>query len=337
MDQKIESLKEQLNIHKKNLTDLEVEKAHFGLEVRTHTRRQIEHEKEELRRVEAEIRKINNSLVQKVNEIRTRTIAALSEYNQLSSVMSDFENMFLGYVLLPGNQLQLTIQKRRFLEREYNRIREAIEKGTYINQGEVENDVRQTLKHAEVEYAYKESEQTDESRKAMSLTAVLEPVEPATVIDEKKKKKLVKEFRTVIMKVHPDTCEGPFDVEVFNSVYEVYRKRDYLLMEAFIIQYRGELSSKVGEDTLIFLDLVTTYSREYPSVLERLEKRIEKLKQDMTVKEIENPEEIQIQMKKQNREIRKVIYEEAEQILHLRSCLEDLAQLPLRNKGGDER
>lgn len=336
MDQKIESLKEQLNIHKKNLTDLEVEKAQFGLEVPIHLRRQIEHEKEELKRVESEIRKINNTLVQEVNEIRTRIIATLSEYSQLSSVMSDFENMFLSHVLLPSYQLQLTIQKRRFLEREYNRIHEAIEQGIYINPGEVENDVRQTLKHAEVAYAYKEGEQTDESLKAMSPTAVLESVEPDTVIDEKKKEELVKEFkRIVIPKVHTDTSEAPF--EVFNSVYEAYRKRDYLLMEAFIIQYRGELSSKVGEDTLIFLDLVTTYSREYPSVLERLEKRIEKLKQDMTVKEIENPEEIQIQMKKQNREIRKAIYEEAEQILHLRSCLENLAQLPLRKKGGDER
>jgi len=336
MDQKIESIKEKYMIHKKNLAELAAAKAQAGLEIPARLKRENEREEEAMKQIEAEMRRMNDSLAQELSEIRIEIINLLDEYNKLSARMSEFESMFLTHVLLTGHQLQLAIQKRKFLEREYNRIRENIEWSVYANAEELENDIQQSLKHAEVAYVYKEDEQADEDLKAMSPTAGLELIESDAYLDEERKKEIIKEFkRVVIPKVHSDTSETPF--EVFNTVYNAYKKRDYLLMEAFITQYRGELSQKEEEDLLTFLNLMTTYSPEYPSVLERLEKRLKRLKREMTIKELENPEEIRKQIQRQNREIRKAIYEEAEQVLHLRNCLEELKDQKFQKRENKEK
>lgn len=65
-------------------------------------------------------------LIQEINKTRTQIINILDDYNQLLSRMSEYENMFLTHVIFPGYQLQLTIQKRKYLEREYKRIQKLI-------------------------------------------------------------------------------------------------------------------------------------------------------------------------------------------------------------------
>lgn len=330
METKIESLRAQFAIHRNNLTDLECKRAQYGLEVPLHVKREIEQEETEMSRLEAEIRSVNDSLARKLNGIRDQVISCLDEYTQLSSKLSEFENLFLSHVLFPGFQLQQTIQKRKYLEREYNRIREAIERGIYNDPKEIDADIRQTLKHAEVAYAYKETEpseaeQLDEGASAMSPTSTMGRAELDDEIDEAMKKKVIKEFKEIVLpKVHADTSDAPF--EVFDAAYGAYKKRDYLLMEAFVIKYRGELHPPT-EEPVVFLDQATKYSHEYPRVKEGLERRLDGLKEDTTTQRLENPEEVQMQLKKQNREIRRATYEEAEQILYLRSCLEDLVQL----------
>jgi hypothetical protein len=332
LKKQLESPREQLLIHRKTLTDLETQKAQYGFGAPTHLNRAIDQEKEEINRLEIEIRQANISLVQEINEIRTHIIATLAEYNHLSSMMSKFENMFLAYVVLPGHQLHLTVQKRKFLEEEYNRIRRAIVQNMYVNEEEIENEVRQALRNAEVAFAYTEGEQSSESLETMSPIAGLETTESEGVIDDKKKEGILKDFKRIVFpKVHADTANVPF--EIFDTAHKAYKRKDYLLMEAFIIQYRGDLSQNVADDLLIFSDIVITCSHEYPLVLEKLERRIEKLKQDAMTRELENPEEIQMQMERQNREIRNAIYEEAEKILDLRSRLEDL----LQSKRGNEK
>jgi len=336
MDHQFESLKEQLVIHRRNITDLENQKAQYGLEVPLHVKRELEKEEDEIIRLEKNIKNLSKSLINELNNIRERIVSVLKNYIQISSQVCEFENMFLSYVLLPGFQLHQTVQKRKYLEREYNRIREAINRDIYSNAEEIVKDIRQTLKHAEIAYAYKESDHADESEnlKSMSPTGGIEPFQTEVSISEKEKTKIIKEFkRTVLPRVHSDTSDAPF--EVFQTVYEVYKKRDYLLMQGFIIQYRGELHHN-SQDVIAFMELLHEYSVEYSNVLERIEQRLEHLEEDATIKKLENPDEVRIQMKKQNKEIRKAVYDEAEQILHIRNCLEELIRMDFPNQGVNE-
>ena len=239
--------------------------------------------------------------------------------------------MFLSFVVMPGSQLRTVTQRRKFLESEYNRIRKAVEQGDYEGPEELDQDIRQTLRHAEVAGDY-ENDQTDESLKAMRPGIALEQVDADAIIDDEQKQELVKEFKRIVMpQVHPDTSDTPF--EIFDVVYKAFERRDYLLMEAFIIKYRGEIVRRSEDDPLSFFDLVNTYSLQYSFVLERLNKRLEKLKQDIDFQDIENPQRVKQRMERQNREIRRAIYEESEKIIFLRGCLEDLGQLQSWRKG----
>lgn len=266
------------------------------------------------------------SLIKEINQTRTKMLNILDEYNQLLSNMSEYENMFLTHVIFPGYQLQLTIQKRKYLEREYKRIQKLIKSKLYSDPEQLRTDIRQIITDAEVQFAYKENEHVEvrEDLKAKSPTTGLLYIDADTMLDEQKKEEIIREFkRVVIPQVHSDTSDTPF--EVFNNVYTVYKKEDYLLMQAFTIQYRGEISA----DHKVDVDTLKTYSQEYSSVLERFEKRIKKLKWDITIKELENPEVVQQEIKRQNREIRKAIYDESERILHIINQLEVLAQTKL--------
>ncbi len=61
MNSEYNSILEQILVHKKNLNDLEIKKAKFGsLDVPVYILRQIEDEKEEINRLEKEVKKINN-------------------------------------------------------------------------------------------------------------------------------------------------------------------------------------------------------------------------------------------------------------------------------------
>ena len=265
-------------------------------------------------------------LIQEINQTRTQIINILDDYNQLLSRMSEYENMFLTHVIFPGYQLQVTIQKRKSLEREYKRIQKLIKSKLYSDSEQLRADIRQIITEAEVAFAYEEGEHAEvqENLKAKSPTAGLEFADSDTAIDEQQKEEIIKEFkRVVIPKVHSDTSDTPF--EVFNNVYTAYKKKDYLLMEAFTIQYRGE----VNANNRFNLQTLKTYSQEYRSVWDRLEKRVKKLKWDLVIKELENPEVVQKQIKRQNKEIRKAIYEESERILHVINQLENLAQTKL--------
>jgi len=116
-----------------------------------------------------------DSLVEECNELRNRILGILDEYNQLSSRMNELEEMFLTFVVLPGSQLRTVTQRRKFLEREYNRIRQAVEQDSYLSPEEIDHDIQQTLRHAEVAYDYDIGD-TDESLNSRDTI----PIKPTT-------------------------------------------------------------------------------------------------------------------------------------------------------------
>ena len=338
MNPRIQSLRERLAIHRKNIADLENTRAQYGLDVPLHVTREIEQQQKEIHHLKAEIRAVNTLLAKELNDIRRLVVDCLDDYIQLSSKLNEFENMFLTYVLLPGFQLQQSVQQRRFLEREYNRIRGAIDRGIYTDAKEIERDIEQTLRHAEIAYAYKDSDQPEAEQADDSVTAGIpasgmDRSTPDAGIDEATQKEIIRYFKRIVLpKVHADTSDAPF--EVFNAAYEAYKKRDYVLIAAFVIKYQGELHPN-QEEPAEFLDQIAKFPCEYRWVQDRLQQRLVVLKEDVITQKLDDQAESQIQMKKQNREIRRAAYEEAERIANLRECLQDLRMMSFEKKEGN--
>jgi hypothetical protein len=264
-----------------------------------------------------------HSDVTNAKDVRRRINELLDEYTRLAARMGEFENAFVTYVLLPGYHLQMAVKKREFLEREYRRIRENIQNQAYSATEDIVRDVRQAVRHAELEFSGRDLPDRDHETVFRSPAAGLDPGDQDFDLTEEDKAAIVAEFkRTVIPKVHADTSDAPF--EEFDSVLAVYRKRDFLLMKAFVIRYAGEFVRAEGEPEEGFVERVVRTTAGDRKVLEKLTARIEGLKRNMTAQELENQDEVLRQIKSQNREIQKAIYKEAEELLRLQSLLEAL-------------
>jgi uncharacterized protein (UPF0335 family) len=259
-------------------------------------------------------------------KVRRRLIEVLADYNRLQANMAEMENMFLTHVLMPSYQLRDTVRRRELLEEEYKRIRERIKDNYYSSSAEVEEDVRNVLRRSTLESSQKSLEEAEELV-PKGPTAGLEVVDHDFAPDDREKDRIIREFkRTVIPRIHADTSDTPF--EEYQTVYAAYKKRDYLMMKAFIIQYQGEIVPKPGEGAESFAKRAEKLVRESGEVLEKLEQRLADLKQNMTALELEEQEKVILQIRNQNKEILRAIYEEAEKILRLQKMLEELIKTP---------
>jgi NADH dehydrogenase/NADH:ubiquinone oxidoreductase subunit G len=255
--------------------------------------------------------------------VRRQIDGLLDEYMDLAERMSELENAFMTYVLLPGYQLQLAVKKREFLEAEYARIANAIQRKAYASTEEIVQDVRQAISQAEVEFSGRELADKDTDAAARSPVAGLDPGDQDLDLTEEQKAAITGEFkRSVILKVHADTSDAPY--EEFHSVLEAYKKKDFLLMKAFIIRYAGEFVRDEKEPEKDFVQRVVRSTSGDREVLEKLTARIDGLRQNMSAKELESQDEVLRQIKSQSREIQKAIYREAEELLRLESRLEAL-------------
>lgn len=264
-------------------------------------------------------------VVIKARDVRKRVIGLLDEYTRLAARMSEFENAFMTYVLLPGYHLQMAVKKREFLEKEYARIRDNIQWNAYSSTEEIAQEVRQAISHAEVEFSGRDLADKAEEAPSQSPVSGLDPGDQDFDLTEGEKASITGEFkRSVIPKVHADTSDAPF--EEFNSVLDAYKKKDFLLMKAFIIRYGEEFVRGEGESEEDFVDRVARSTAGDRKVLDRLAARIDGLKRNMTAKELENQDEVLTQLKNQNREIQKAIYKEAEELLRLQNLLEGLVK-----------
>ena len=131
----------------------------------------------------------------------------------------------------------------------------------------------------------------------------------------------------VLPKVHPDTSNTP--PEVFKTVYEVYKKRDPLLMEAYIVEYRGEVQPEQESDPLESLEHVLKTRDRTRALAGRLQRKVDRLKQDLTSQEKQDPGSVQENLQQQRQEILARIQSEAEQILVWRDRIEGLVKIYL--------
>ncbi|MGE5740992.1 MAG: hypothetical protein ACM32H_03050, partial [Candidatus Aminicenantes bacterium RBG_16_66_30] len=158
--------------------------------------------------------------------------------------------------------------------------------------------------------------------------AGLDPGDQDLDLTDEEKALITGEFkRTVIPRVHADTSDAPF--EEFNAVLDAYKKKDFLLMKAFVIRHAPELVRAEGEPMDDFVARVVRGAAGDRKVFEKLTARVDGLKKNMTAQELDNQDEVLRQIKSQNREIQRAIYKEAEELVRLQNLLEGLIKTGL--------
>lgn len=283
-----------------------------------------------LEKAEEVVRQTCHSLAGEVNGIRSEVVAKLKQYNQWRKKIRQIEEQFLASIIRPGYQLKLATRQREKLEREYQRIYDKIHREEYPTRVELEQDIHRVLafddaaSEAEPEIPDENLEQEEYLYDLLTKTSVDD------VIDAISQEELVTEFkRVVIPKIHPDTSDTP--PETFITVYEAFKKADPLLMEAYIVEYRGEVQPEEEEDVIGDLDRINGFWKRYQRLLVLLERRFSQLLQELTQQELENPEKILEKFEGQRQEIISRIQSEADQIIYWREKIERLTNIYSEN------
>lgn len=338
MNEEIEFLRSRIIHYRRLLNDLEARRTQYAHGVPQEIWNQLTDVSRRLDQAERRLSQINTEQVAQINRLRMEIIKSLEEYNHWREQMREVDQLFLTNIIRPGYRLQQAILQREYLEGEYKRIRLGIEYESYTSLVELEADIRSVLTHGDAAFEADEEKFKDE---ALREKEILERVKDLGVdgrVDEFKKEQLVREFKRIVLPaVHPDTSDT--EESIFKTVFEVYEKRDYLLMGAYTAQYRGEIEMDPEADALEFLELASQYQDEYTVLKTRLVRRVEHLKRDLTPEELEDPERVQESMRQQRWEIQERIQQEAEQIIELRNKLEGLSShyLERKEKGGNPK
>lgn len=265
------------------------------------------------------------ALVQATNEVRERVVRALAEYLDLSARMREFEDTFSAQVLQAAQQLHEIIEQRKRLEAECERIRSRIDRGGYDSAEEVEDDVRAVLTdHAD------QSDVT--SSTAFPDAEEEEPGEADDGLDEATRKRIIRDFKRIVLPaVHADTSDTSFSA--FEAAHSAYKARDHVVMEAFVIRYRGEIAASDEDGRAVSQDEAAASLSEYRAGAQRLDERLRAVRQHITDGELNAPEHTRLRMEQRNEQIRQAIDEEAELLIELRRRLQALVN-SARNEYG---
>src|SRR4030042_2321331 len=240
--------------------------------------------------------------------------------------MRNIEDQFMANIVRPGYHLKKAIRQREYLEHEYDRMYKNILNACYSDPLELEQEIRRVISVGKVEEEAQSYEEYEEHIQEENTSLAYTWMDVDDLIDEFNKEELIKEFKRIVLPaVHPDTSTTP--VEVFKTVYEVYKKEDPLLMEAYIIEYRGEITTKEDADPLEDLDKASTSLKRYQRVAVWMQRRIARVKKEISTLELDHPEKVQENMQIQRQEIIKRIQHESEQILYWREQIEGLVKV----------
>lgn len=284
--------------------------------------------------LDQEIRKAESACRVKaklVNDTRTAIMATLEKYNHWREQMRQVEDLFLVLVVRPGLRLRQAVHQREYLENEYHRMRRNIDIEHYEDIDELQDDIRSVLKDDGSKFDIGEEEIDDQDSRDTTVFDLMEEFDVDRLVDEIEKESVVREFKRVVLPaIHPDTSDAP--AETFNTVYEVYEKHDYLLMEAYIAKYRGEIKPDPVEDPLLMLEEMDQYQENYADLKSRLDHRMSRLWKEVTPQEREDPDQLKENLRSHQGEINARLQEEAENILQLRQQIEGLVNYYLERK-----
>ncbi len=274
---------------------------------------------------ERQLCKACEELSLELNQTRLRIVAWLNQYNRMREQMRQVEEFFLVNILRPGYRLKEAIHQSQWLEEEYRRIQKRISRAGYSNLEELEADIHSVLAQAAAASELEPETQDQENIRENEPMVSLQDIRVEEVVDALAYEILAWEFKRVVLpRVHPDTSDC--QEEVFKTVYEVYKRADALLMEAYIVQYRGEIKAEEKKDPLEELDRLLDAKQQLERLAARLQHRLEQLKQDQTSQEEHDPGRLRENIREQRQEILSRIQVEAEHILAWREKIAGLVQ-----------
>lgn len=267
-------------------------------------------------------------LVQAANEVREHVVRALTRYLELSARMREFEDVFSTLVLHSGQQLQEIRQSRRRLEAERDRIRTNIERGLYGSAEDVEDDVRAALaRHQAAE------EEISAKAGGSGLEDDFSEAGGGTDLDSATRERIIRDFRRFVLPaVHADTSDSSFSA--FETAHSAYKAKDYVIMEALVIRYRGELTTIDRDGRAVSDREARAWLMDYEAAARRLDERLRAISGQATDSELSSPEEARQRMAERHERIRRAIDEETERMQEVRRDLDSLLSQARDNTGG---
>jgi hypothetical protein len=325
MSTELQDLREQVILWRRKLSALETKRAAYGEDVPSQLWRDLVEAARQLEAAEGAAKLAGNKIAEQVNHTRDVVLEKVAEYNQWRIRMHEMDNCFLNNILRPGYRLRDAVQQRQFLEGEYRRIKRLLETEGYNDLAALKMDVRAVLMEAG---GYEEPDPFDEAADQELGKYHLEDLKDLDadlLVGALEKEQITREFKQVVLPaIHPDTSET--DEDTFRLVFEVYENRDYLLMQAYTLQYRGPVEVDCETAGLEWLDEILLLEEEYHSVSRRLSKRLDRLKDELTSHELEDPDKLQEDLLRQRDDILERLQLEIERILELRLQIEGLVK-----------
>jgi hypothetical protein len=280
----------------------------------------------ELDRCEQAVIRINNEMLSDINQLQEQITGKITDYNHWQQRMREVEKLFLVNILRPGYVLKQAKRQRKYLEKAYADIRAGIVERRYHTLQEVEAHIRKILVHGEHAFEADDRSFTDEQVQEQNLWQLAEDLDPIMNTEAEEEDQILQDFKRIVLPaVHPDTSETPKDT--FLTVFNAYKEQDYLLMEAYVAQYRGKLSIDERQDPLEVEQSLTQFQQKYHRLTGRLDRRLGTLMKELTPEELEDSEKIKEHLHKQREELRKLIQIETEKIFDLREKFDGLIQL----------
>lgn len=280
---------------------------------------------------EQALMQINSQTASEINLLRTQIIDSLDQYNRWRRRMREMEISFLANVLRPGYILKQATRQKSYLEKEYARIRAAIINGDYESIQALEVDIQRVLAYSEHAFEADERSFKDEQFQENVLLELAKNIDAQNFVEDKNEAQIIQSFkRTVLPAIHPDTSDT--DQETFLTVFEAYTTEDFLLMEAYVVQYQGDLEIDDQDDPIKVQDSLSTNYADYQRLAGRLDRKLKSLQKDLTIEEIEEPDKLERHLKQQQEELRRLISIETQIIFDLRQKIEGLIQFFLDAK-----
>lgn len=333
-EEKIRMFRQQISDLRKKLSELELRRSETDSNSQDAFWQQFVNITLDLDRFEQAVLRVNRSLIEEINQLRQEIIHRLEEYNSWRTKMRKMEKLFAANILRPGFVLQQAIGQKKYLEKQYQRIKTGIIEHCYDSLQDLEADIRAVLLHGEKAFESDQRSYNDTVIQGKSLWELAERLNPQEIEQTYNEDQIVQTFKRIVLpKVHPDTSETSEDI--FMTVFDAYQTEDYLLMEAYIVQYRECVEMREAEDPLQVYDRLHPLAGDYHRLAGRLDRRLKALFKELTPAELEDPKNLIRHLTSQRDEIQKLIREESYKISGLREKIDGLTQIFIQIRRGN--
>ena len=279
-----------------------------------------------LDQAEQALLQINRETASEINILRAHIIETLDKYNHWRKRMREMEISFMANIVRPGYVLKQAIRQKAYLEKEYARLRTGIIDGDYESIQTLEADIQRVLAHGDHAFEADERSFRDEHLQEKTLFELAKNIDAQDFIEDKNEAQIIQNFKRIVLPaIHPDTSDT--NPETFLTVFEAYASEDFLLMEAYVAQYQGDIDIDDQDDPVKIHDRLSEYQHEYHRLVSRIDRKLQSLQKDLTKEELEDPEKLQHHLMEQREELRQLIRDETQIVFTLREKIEGLVHL----------